>query len=236
MFVVASVRDQTEREKLRDFGAHTLKAVEEERQRIARELHDDTAQRLSALLLRIHMARTSGKEDLDGFLGDLRAEIEETVDGLRRVARGLRPPALTDLGLSEALRSHLRSRLREAGLEGEYEVDAEVDHLAQEKQLVLYRVAQEAVSNVVRHASASRVRVSVAVDGDRARMEIEDDGKGFHMRGPPTAVEGRGLGLIGIYERAHAVDGQALVDSVPGRGTVVRVTVPLDEEERTRTA
>jgi PAS domain S-box-containing protein len=236
MYVVASVRDQTEREKLRDFGAHTLQAVEGERQRIARELHDDTAQRLSALLLRIHMARSSHRDDMDEFLSDLRAEIEETVDGLRRVARGLRPPALSDLGLSEALRTHLRKRLREAGLEGDYEVDPAVDLLAQEKQLVLYRVAQEAVANVVRHAAANRVRVSVALEGDEVRLEIEDDGKGFRTRGKGTTVEGRGLGLIGIHERAHAVEGEAMVESAPGRGTVVRVTVPLDEEERARIA
>lgn len=235
-YVVASVRDQTERERLRDFGAQTLQAVEEERQRIARELHDDTAQRLSALLLRIHMARASEGEDLDGFLGDLRAEIEEAVEGLGRVARGLRPPALDDLGLSEALRTHLRKRLGDAELDAEYEADSAVDHLSRDKQLVLYRVAQEAVSNVLRHASARRIRVSVRTQGDRAVLEIEDDGRGFRMEGPPTAVDGRGLGLIGIYERAHAVDGDATVDSTPGRGTRVRVAVPLDEEERARTA
>lgn len=172
------VRDQTERHRLEEFGQRTLQAVEEERQRIARDLHDDTAQHLSTLLLRIRMALDSDRTVGPSFLRDLRREIRQAADGVRRIASNLRPPALREAGLRSVLHTHAR------------------------------RTARTAV------------------------LEIVDDGKGFEIAGPPTALAGRGLGLIGIYERARSVDGEAAVASEPGRGTTVRVTIPLAEEER----
>ena len=231
-FVIASVRDQTERQRLEEFGQRTLQAVEEERQRIARDLHDDTAQHLSTLLLRIRMALDSERSVGPSFLEDLRREIQEAADGVRRIASNLRPPALREAGLRSVLHTHARKTARGAGLDVEMRISPNIDRLSPAKQLAAFRITQEALSNAVRHADAEELTVTAEVHDDRAVLEVVDDGKGFEIAGPPTALAGRGLGLIGIYERARSVDGEAVVESEPGRGTTVRVTIPLAEEER----
>ena len=232
VFVIASVRDQTERHRLEEFGQRTLQAVEEERQRIARDLHDDTAQHLSTLLLRIRMALDSDRTVGPSFLEDLRREIQEAADGVRRIASNLRPPALREAGLGSVLHTHARKTARSADLELETRIATDIDQLLPQKQLAAFRIAQEALSNAVRHADAERLTVTAEVRQDRAVLEIVDDGRGFEIAGPPTALAGRGLGLIGIYERARSVDGEAVIESEPGRGTTVRVTIPLAKEER----
>lgn len=233
--VIATVRDVSQRLRLRRFGTGTLRAAEEERRRLARELHDDTAQQLASALLRLRVAQATAEDERrSDLLDDLREEILRTAESVRRIARGLRPPALEDVGVVAALRGHVRS-LREATeidlvLE-EARVSAALDQaLGDAGRLALYRVVQEALSNAVRHSGAGRVTVALAVDDDRIRVEVADDGRGFDRR-ELDWDEGGGLGLIGMRERAALVGGTFELESEPGVGTRVRVEIPLIPEE-----
>lgn len=227
-FVIAIVRDRTEHERLRAFGAGALRAAEDERLRIARELHDDTAQRLAALLVRLRVARGA----LDGerrnrLLDEVHQEIVEAADAVRRIARGLRPPSLEEMGLESAIRSLARA-IREAhGLPIEIETvgDGVGTRLKPDAELALYRIVQEALSNVVRHAAASRVRIVLERRDERTVIVVEDDGRGFESRGDADSG-GRGLGLIGMGERARYLGGRVGIESASGRGTTVTVEVP----------
>lgn len=226
-FVIATVRDVTQRNRLRDFGAGALRATEEERRRIARELHDDVAQRVAAVLLRLRVARRAGGDsEREEILEAARDELSECSEAIRRLARGLRPPALGDAGLDAALRAHFRERLRGREIEVELEVEELGEEVSQDLQLVVYRVVQEALSNVVRHAGADRVAVRVWREAAELLAEVEDDGAGFELPGP-VEVQEHGLGLIGMRERAHAVGGRLEIDTGPGEGTRVRLSAPL---------
>jgi signal transduction histidine kinase len=217
------------RGRLREVAVRALNAAEEERKRVARELHDETAQTLAALLIRIRVARGRGAgREMEPLLEGMREEIGRALEGVRRFAQGLRPPALDELGLVPAVELHART-LSEA-VEVEIAVSAEpLDGvLAREGELALYRIVQEALSNVVRHSGAARVRVGLgAVDG-AVRATIEDDGRGFRVAETMTG-EGSGLGLFGMRERAAYLGGRVEFDSVPGGGTTVRVEIPVQE-------
>lgn len=218
------------RERLREVAARALNAAEEERKRIARELHDETAQMLAALLIRIRVVRGArDPQAVDALLEDMRREVGQALEGIRRFARGLRPPALDELGLVPALESHLRQLEEIAGLQITLESDPPggVD-LPPEAELALYRIVQEALSNVVRHAHATRAAVRIAHGRDRVVVTVEDDGRGFD---PARAVshEGGGLGLFGMNERAAYLGGRAEVRSAPGTGARVRAEIPLTD-------
>lgn len=224
--VISIVRDVTERKRLREFGAGTVRAAEEERRRIARELHDDTAQRLAGLLVRLRLARQAeGEAEREELLEEIREEIVEASEAIRRVARGLRPPALEDAGLGTAIRSHVRQRLAASSLESHVEIDPVDDRLDDEAKLALYRIVQEALSNALRHADARSVRIRVRGGDDQVLAEVEDDGQGFELSG---SIE-EGLGMLGMEERAAIAGGELEVDSAPGRGTTVRVRLPASK-------
>lgn len=235
-FVIAVVRDVTQRNRLRDFGAGALRATEEERRRIARELHDDVAQRVATVLLRLRLAeRAEGAAERDEILATARRELADCSEAIRRLARGLRPPALEDAGLAAALRSHVRDRLEDEELDVELEVaEGRGDDVGEDLELVVYRVVQEALSNVVRHADADSVRIRVARAEGRLVAEVEDDGRGFEFEGPIETLDG-GLGLLGMRERAHAVGGELEIDTGPGEGTLVRLEAPLSGGASSRT-
>ncbi|MFW6201470.1 MAG: ATP-binding protein, partial [Gemmatimonadota bacterium] len=222
------------RQRLRAIAARALDTAEEERKRIARELHDDTAQSLATLLVRLRAARAAtDTEQRDELLSRLRDEIAETIERTRRFAQGLRPPALDMLGFVPALEAHAR-RVGEAA-ELRIEVDAEpLDHgLSSTAELALYRIVQEALSNVVRHADASEARVAIRRRPGTVTAVVEDDGCGFAVDTVRRAGDERGLGIFGMEERAAYVGGRFEIESVPGRGTRVRVEIPADEEEET---
>jgi PAS domain S-box-containing protein len=227
-FVIAIVRDMTERMRLRAFGAGALQAAEDERLRISRELHDDTAQRLAALLMRLRLARSAPDDARrEMALDELHGEILETADAVRRFARGLRPPSIEDIGLDAAIRMLARTVQEHQGLGVEVEMSStgERARLAPDAELALYRIVQEALSNVVRHAEAANARVSIEDHAEKMTVLIEDDGRGFD-----PAVDGasgaRGLGLIGMRERARLLGGRISIDSVPGAGTQIRIEIP----------
>ncbi len=216
----------TYRQRLRDVAVRALTAAEEERKRIARELHDETAQMLAALLIRVRIVRNSNDPAaLDALLEDMRREIGDSLEGIRRFARGLRPPALDELGLSPAIESHARHLSETVGISIRVEADPLDGVLTPEAELALYRIVQEALSNVVRHAGATRAAVSVTRTPASVTVTVEDDGRGFDVAGV-LAGERKGLGLFGMQERAAYLGGRVDIDSRPGRGTRVRAEVP----------
>lgn len=226
--VIATVRDVTGRRRLRDFGAGALRAAEEERHRIARELHDDTAQRLSGLLIRLRLAKdVAGPTDRRAVFDSMREEILECAEGIRRIARGLRPPALEDAGVAPAIRSHVRAL--QATTDARLHVEAEpVEHLLDgDSRLVLYRVLQEAISNALRHGEPEHVRIRIGSRDGWVVGVVEDDGRGFDPE--ERERSGGGLGILGMTERAALVGGRVSVESVSGEGTTVRVEIPSND-------
>ncbi|HSM06732.1 MAG TPA: PAS domain S-box protein [Longimicrobiales bacterium] len=228
---MAIVRDVTARRRLQDFSAGALRAAEEVRARIARDLHDDTAQQLAAHMVRLRLLeRAESEEERAEHLGLLRDGLEATIDGVRRIARGLRPPELADAGLHAALQAHAR-RLREShGLEVQLSVEAPDRRLSADGLLAVYRIIQEALTNVARHAATDRAVVSIHTNKDMIEVDVTDQGRGF--RPSQLASGASGLGLMGMQERAVMVGGRLEVVSEPGGGTRVRLSVPVENVPR----
>jgi two-component system sensor histidine kinase UhpB len=218
------------RERLRQVAATALNAAEEERKRIARELHDETAQLLAALLIRIRVVKNANDpQAVSALLDDMREQIGGALEGVRRFARGLRPPALDELGLIPAIESHVRSIRAITEIDLSLHADEDVGGLPLEAELAVYRIVQEALSNVVRHSGAIRAAVRVAREPDRLVVTVEDDGHGFNV--PEVRAAGRGLGLFGMGERAAYLGGRVDVQSTPGTGTRVRAEIPLGDPD-----
>ncbi len=218
------------RTRVREVASQALNAAEEERKRISRELHDETAQLLAALLIRIRVVRGAGDPQAVGaLLEDMRREIGQALEGVRRFARGLRPPALDELGLVPAIESHLRSLREISEMELALEADPSVDEdLSAEAGLAVYRIVQESLSNVLRHSGATRASIRLDREGARLVVCVEDDGRGFSV--PSVTAAGRGLGLFGMGERAAYLGGRVDVQSEPGAGTRVRAEIPIAPE------
>lgn len=218
-------------ENLRFYIQKITQAQENERKRIARELHDETIQMLIVISRRLEVLATLPErlpETAVRHLESLRGLIGDTLKGVRRFVQDLRPSTLDHLGLMATLEG-LTNDLREKDeIETELRVSGEVRRLMPEEELVLFRIVQETLSNVRRHARASRVIVQVEFCPGRVRICIEDNGRGFNApeRIGDLVAKGR-LGLIGMYERARTLDGMLTVQSDQGRGTVVVVDVPV---------
>jgi signal transduction histidine kinase len=195
-------------------AARFLRAQEEERRRVGRELHDGVGSLLTAALLTLKVAEKRPEK-----LPEARAQVAEALEEVRRLSRELRMPLLDDLGLEEALRRYLEE-YRKNGLE--VEANLRVPPLPKEKEVAIFRVVQEALTNVLRHAKARRVRVALWPEGERLFGLVEDDGQGFDPRETPPSV-----GLLGMQERVQGLGGSLLVRSVPGQGTRVEFGVPL---------
>ncbi|MGE0157982.1 MAG: PAS domain-containing sensor histidine kinase [Gemmatimonadales bacterium] len=228
MRIIVIIRDLTQRKRLRDFGAGALRASEDERRRIARELHDDTAQHLASLLMWVRLIEPKVEaEEVREKLRELRNEIASCAEGVRRIARGLRPPELEDAGLVAALRAHARSMRDGAGMDVRIDAEGAVDSvLGSDARLVLYRIVQESVSNALRHAGTNTVRIELRVEDGKVVGHIRDEGKGFAEENRA----GAGLGLIGMQERAAMVGGRLSIESQRGKGTLVRVELPVEPE------
>lgn len=217
------------RARLREVAARALGAAEEERKRIARELHDETAQMLAALLIRIRVVRNSrDPAAMEPLLDDMRMEVSHALEGVRRFARGLRPPALDELGLVPAIEVLARSLEEIGGVAVAFHAEDVAGDLAPDAELATYRIVQEALSNVMRHARATRADVRIAHEGGRLTVAVDDDGRGFDPA-RATSTDGGGLGLFGMKERAGYIGGRVEVTSVPGKGTTVRAEIPVDE-------
>jgi len=226
--VICTVRDVTAYRRLQNFSEGALRASEDERKRIARELHDDTAQRLVTLILRARvLAEERDHAARATLFEDVRSEIIDAANAVKRMSRGLRPPELEELGLVLAVQAHLRSLHQARGFHAVTEFGVVDPHLDMTSKLALYRIVQEALSNAIRHADAEEAVVRIVNEGHAVVVEVRDFGKGFD---PSETWDGqRGLGLIGMHERATMIGGRLVIDSVPGQGTRVRVSVPVKE-------
>jgi signal transduction histidine kinase len=212
---------QLSEERTRQLLHHVVTAQEDERRRIARDLHDQLGQQLTALRLALDGlagGAGAGFDDRLRFVRDTAQRLDGEVDFL---ARELRPAALDDLGLAAALEQYVGEWSRHYGIEAT--CHAHPLELGSELEVALYRIAQEALNNVVKHAQASRVEVLIEARAGDLVLIIEDDGVGFK----PEEMAGRGLGLLGISERASIVQGTVEIESSPGHGATVFVRVPL---------
>lgn len=214
------------RARLRDVAARALRAEEDERKRISRELHDDTAQVLTALLIRLRLAeQTDNLTRLREMLGEMRVDLTDAADGVRRLAAGLRPPALDELGLAAAIEKYAEDACRS------HDVSLDVDlaplrrRFPPDVELALYRIAQEALSNAARHSQATRVSVSAWANDEELALVVDDDGRGFDVAAKSEGT--RGLGITGMMERASYMGATVLIQSTIGEGTRVRAIVPV---------
>lgn len=216
--------------RLQRVTGRALTAQEEERKRIARELHDDTAQTLASMMIQLQLARQTTDADLrDHRLEEVRNELAKAIEGVRRFARALRPPALDEVGVVAALREHVRTLCETAGLRVHVHADPVDRMLTPSAELVLYRVVQEALSNVVRHAQARHVAVRVERRPEAVVASVVDDGIGFEVD-RELYRHGGGLGLFGMQERVAYVGGTVAIESEPGRGTTVQIEIPASQE------
>ena len=214
-----------------------ITAQEDERKRIARELHDETAQTLSALAMNLETASSSFPSDAArARLSDAKALTVRALEELQRLMLDLRPSVLDDLGLLSAIRWSAERSLERRGIAVRCDLadDAEVEgRLPLEVETALFRVVQEAITNIARHARAESVLIQADVTGGCLVIEIEDDGEGFDLASlPPPGARQRGLGLLGMRERVELIGGSITIDSAPGQGTRLVVTVPLSPESR----
>jgi signal transduction histidine kinase len=223
-----------DRERVRRLAAQVISAQDEERARVARELHDSTAQMLAALMLQLGVAaKESTSPALDERIAMLRDMAAEALEEVRTLSHTIHPRVLDDLGLAAALEWIARQTREQDALDVEVFAD-DGPAIPKLPASVLYRIAQEALRNAVRHAQARRVELWLRRGPATATLEVVDDGRGFDVR---RAEERRpGMGLFSMRERVGLVNGTLALVSAPGRGTRVVATVPLTEttdKERT---
>lgn len=216
---------QAAQEGLHDYIGAITSAQEEERMRLARELHDDTIQAVIALKQRVQLAQKSVK-DQNGkqTLKELETLSEQTIENLRRLTRALRPIYLEDLGLVTALEMLSREISQNNKLSVDFNKTGQERRLSREVELSLYRIAQEALNNVVKHAKAKRAELTISFDDSTVQMEVSDNGSGFITPNSPTEFAPKGhFGLLGIHERADLIGAKLELESTLGRGTKIKV-------------
>ncbi|HKO74236.1 MAG TPA: GAF domain-containing sensor histidine kinase [Gaiellaceae bacterium] len=208
----------------RDAFRRVVHAQEEERRRLARELHDETGQALASILLGLKSLEEVGDVgELGERVATLRSRVVETLRDVRRLAVELRPAALDDFGLEPALERLVSGFADQTGLKVELESRLRDDRLPQEVETVLYRIVQEALTNIVKHADAGRVSIVVTQRAGSVGAIVEDDGRGFDAERETNG----GIGLIGMRERVALLDGSLTIESAQGKGTTLVVEVPL---------
>lgn len=209
-----------------------ITAQEEERRRIARELHDETSQNLSVLAMGLETAGTAAGDEAHARdnLGGLRDLAVRTLDGVHRLVYDLRPSVLDDLGLLAGLRWYAESRLEPLGIRVSLMISGEERRLPGDLETAIFRIGQEAISNIARHANASNAFLIVHFHGDRVTLEVEDDGEGFDASDAVAGSEDHGWGLLGIRERAGLFGGSLEITSTRGTGTHVEVSIPVPKE------
>jgi two-component system, NarL family, sensor histidine kinase UhpB len=202
-------------------GRLVLRAQEEERRRLARDLHDEVNQALTAILLRLQALSQAAPPELGEELSELKRLVNRAMNELLQLARQLRPSALDDHGLLPAMASQVKRFAAQTGIEADLNADGESSKLAPDEEIAIYRIAQEALANIARHAGAKKVEVDLRTGDDGVELTVRDDGRGFETDRPAT-----GLGLGGMAERARLVGGELTVKSRPGAGTELCLRVP----------
>jgi signal transduction histidine kinase len=208
----------------REALSRVVAGQETERRRLARELHDETGQALTSILLGLRAVdERASNDDVRAAVADLRELVVATLQDVRRLAVQLRPTVLDDFGLAAALERLTETFAESSGIEVELEARLGTKRLAPEVETTLYRIVQEALTNVVKHAEAHRISILLARREGSVLAVIEDDGKGL----PANGLTGDGVGLLGIQERVELHDGRLTIESTPEAGTTLRIEVPL---------
>lgn len=223
-------REAQRREQVRQqLIERIISAQEEERKRIARELHDETGQALTAIMMEVARTQEQLPEEMKEArkgMSNARSIIGETLGNLRKLISDLRPEVLDDLGLVPALRSYVKNRLNPIGIKTTFEYQGSKTRLPSQVEVLLFRVVQEAITNIVRHAQADTVDVSLEVTPSLVMAIVKDNGKGFDAK--QAFYEAEAWGLRGMHERVSLLGGQLTIESTPGKGTQVYVEIPLE--------
>ena len=217
-------------DQLRQLSRQILSAQEDERKRISRELHDVIAQTLTGINIRLAALKKEAavnRTGLDRNIALTQRLVEKSVNIVHQLARELRPAVLDDLGVVPALQSFMKSFTERTGVRTHLTAFKEVEQLDTAQRTALFRVAQEALTNVSRHAHANHVEVSIQKQPNSISLKIHDDGKSFQVDRVMRANGGKRLGLLGMRERVEMVGGAFCVESAQGQGTTVRVDLPL---------
>jgi signal transduction histidine kinase len=218
------------RDQLRLLSRQLLSAQEEERKRISRELHDVIGQTLTGINLRLASLKADtvmNTKDREQNITRAQELVAEAVNVVHQFARELRPAVLDDIGLIPALHTFMKGFKEETGIQVSLSAFAAIEHLKADQRIVFYRVAQEALTNVARHARASRVEVNIQKLNGAVCMKIKDDGKGLAAESARHGQKNKRLGLLGMKERLEMVGGQFTIQSVLGQGTTVTAQIPL---------
>jgi signal transduction histidine kinase len=224
-------------EQLRHLSRQLLAAQEEERKKISRELHDEIAQTLTGINVQLATLKTEATVNTKGLqrkITSTQRMVEKSVDIVHRFARDLRPTVLDDLGLIPALHSFMKGFTKQTGIHIRFTTitTGRIEELDNAMRTVLYRVAQEALTNVARHAQATRVEVRVEKLRRAICLSVKDNGKSFEAHRVMHSKRNTRLGLIGMRERVEMVGGSFGVESAPGKGTTIRAQIPLSKGNR----
>lgn len=225
----AERRAQTYLEEMQQLSARILETQEEERRSLARELHDELGQGLTAALLGLKdLAHQTDPHALASQIKATSAIMTGLAQEVRALSLNLRPSVLDDLGLAPAVRWYIRERVESAGLKTVLSIEKSLPRLSAIRETACFRVLQSALTNVLRHANAQEVQVGLHhVDGNLV-LEIRDNGRGFKLKAArQTALRGKSLGLLGMEERVRLAGGRFAISSIPGRGTQIRVELPV---------
>jgi signal transduction histidine kinase len=226
-------------EQLRYLSRQILSAQEEERKQISRELHDQIAAALTGINLKLNDLKGEVKGTNDALkrkIASTQLLVQNSVEIIHRFARELRPTTLDDLGLIPALHSLTKTLSKQIGIPIRLTIFAGVENLDIAKRTVLFRVVQEALTNVAKHAAASRIEVDIIKCGDIVTLSVKDDGKSFNLERLVYNDKNRRLGLLGMRERVEMVGGRFRVDSERGKGTSVHASIPHPQIQRKRTS
>ena len=236
------VKDRTEqiresRKKVENLLKKIISVQEEERRRIARELHDDTIQNLSAILMKVDMCKLYPESISSDKIEEIRRIILQSLDGLKITIQNLRPAILDDLGLEAAIKWLLETHLKEKRINYFYNISDISDiRLHPDVQIRIFKIIQEAVVNIARHAHAENVIISGGIKNQSIYIYTEDDGEGFNtdfllQKAGNFEKDGKGLGILGMKERASLLDGKLVICSQYGCGTMITLNVPLKTKE-----
>ncbi len=227
------LRQEQSAAEMQGLTRRLIGAQEEERLRLARELHDEAAQSLTSLLVRLRLLEHAHTpEEAQARVHDLRELTASALEDVRRVSLDLRPTILDDLGLGPALEWRVDEFNKEGSTQGAVVVRGMEARMARDTELALYRVGQEALSNVHRHASATRVEVDLTRTNDVVTLAVRDNGIGFDpssVRGSNAATRGCAMGLLGMRERMAIIGGALVIESTPGAGSLILATVPVEQ-------
>jgi signal transduction histidine kinase len=227
--------ERTERaeKELRNLSQQLVRAQEDERRRLSRELHDEVGQTLTALrveLGNLEKLRTGAEEPFRVHLDDAKELTAQTLRSVRSLAMGLRPSILDDLGLGPALEWQAREFSRRTGIPVEVVLEGVPSDLPDGHRTCLYRIVQEALTNCARHANAQNIRIVLHSESDRLLLTVEDDGRGMPLRADGRSLAASGSGMVGIEERVRELGGVFDIHSQEGKGTLLKVSIPLTRE------